>query len=257
MKIFLWILCVTFCVFTSLRAETYILTVQHSGSMWSLYSLHTMTKREIGDCNFYGPEKHIPIRDWHRFYHYNAGIDQTKDRIYFAHSIERFNNAKLPLNKENDKLLIVLRNFKECFSSLRISPNQLIEILSKPKRNVFLQNLVNNLNLYESWSPENRLLVYYEDLLVRPQETFESMLAWLGEDSQSVHDYMQDLDTHKANCLHLYKTNKVIKGFANTKSKGQTVFYTKNVSTESLQTIDQLFAKKYPHLWKYFERFKS
>ncbi len=236
--------------------HTYMLTVQHSGSMWTLYSLHTMTQQRICDCNPNRAEPRKLIRDWHKFFNYQSTINSEKPPIYFSHSSNRFTLANLPLRHHTDKLLIVLRNFKECFLSLKRSPQAVIDMLSAKNLDIFLSNLVTNLKLYDSWNPDNRLLIYYEDLMTNPSVEFEKISNWLHERPEVVTSFMKDYNKHKSTCFNLYK-ERFSKGMGNTKSKGDPISHTKPVDLNTLKKMDYLFKSRFPQLWKYFERFES
>ena len=230
------------------QPNLFLLTVNHSGSMWTLYSMHSLTHRRIVDCNL------SHLKCWHQLYNYRLKIDQSLSPLYFAHTIEMFENVPGGYLPERDKLIVVLRNYKEVFLSIKLTAQKALEALQAQADDRITYRLIRNLNTYESWPEEKRLLIYFEDLMTNPKGCYEKILAFTGDSSSRLNQYLSDIQIHRDRSIQLYNSAPKL---GQARSKGACKYHSEKTTLKQLKCMDECFRKLYPNLWKYFERFKS
>jgi len=116
---------------------------------------------------------------------------------------------------------------------------------------------ITNLTLYEKWDEENKLLIYYEDLISDPRGVITRLLNFLHEEVDCIESFMKDYQKWSKEILDSYCQNKP---YAYELSSGgnKEVFHSKGFSDESLVEIDNHIEKTYPNLWyKYLRRYKN
>ncbi len=128
----------------------------------------------------------------------------------------------------------------------------------------FMETYLERFREYESWPPENRLLVFYEDFITQINgEATVKLLDFIGEEPTFYYDYIQHKEEYQTRILNSYK-NQHNKNKKNSLSGGSSVggakeiYYTQDKPPRVLIYIDELLKKKEPKIWeKYLKRFKT
>ena len=109
-------------------------------------------------------------------------------------------------DERHDLLILIVRNPKESLirhNGSKITFNFLTEqgsMTNPGMPKVYFENLM----VYDSWNPNNRLLVYYEDLITKPKETLTQILLFLDESTEHLDYFMQKYTrTKKSNCNYI------------------------------------------------------
>ena len=111
---------------------------------------------------------------------------------------------------------------------------------------------INNLKKYDSWNPNKRLLVYYEDLIEEPEETFKKILSFFGKDTSLVEILMKDFENFKVEILKKY-----IKSQGYSATRGNDIyFHSKKFRPFEIYNMDKAISSRHPKLWeKYLKRY--
>jgi hypothetical protein len=287
-----------FFVFFSfnLFSTNHLITFPHSSLHWLLYQFtHLSHKKSVGlaayrewkDNNY-----HVSFNSWtslHRDY-------QEKNKklndifLFHVHSYSKFKFFNI--NESNkDKLILVLRNYNDCFS--RNAYAHLLIKTKMPKHDyhlklakdlqylfkalyrkyndysyVFLRHLdsnsVNfskfqsvdyfqNLYYFDNYQKQ-KLLVFYEDLMKNPKREMVRMFNFLGEDKHRFNSFYNNLDAHKNESLRLYVRAQ---GKSFTKGENKNV-HVDNLGKDICKSIDEIIKKRHPLLWeKYLNRYET
>ena len=143
----------------------------------------------------------------------------------------------------NDKLILIVRNPKEALSRHGGREITLPMLLGQQaKGNDDPRIYFDNIALFDEWAPENRLLIYYEDLLSRPIQTLVRAIMFLGEPLDYIDDFMNHYDFHKKKAIDLYRESQ---------SHGDDLlFHSKLIDAEYRKQIDQWIKELHPAIWK-------
>ena len=146
------------------KNKIFLLSYPRSGNTWMRYCLESLTKRPT--LEYLGGNEFPGLNEWWPFSMKFANIDISKDIIWKIHFRYVLKKAGY-FNKNRDKIILLLRDYKEA-----LIRNKGIHIFDG---NFFIkkavQRFLDNLVLFDEWSPENRLLIHYEDLIKSPKPT--------------------------------------------------------------------------------------
>ncbi|MDX8430981.1 MAG: sulfotransferase domain-containing protein [Candidatus Algichlamydia australiensis] len=208
---------------SSSEFDLYFLTYPRCGTHWLMYCIGHFSHRE---CRA-GPKlisystagiEHDPTLPPYRHTHFHSQVEKSDDTL----------------------LILQVRNYKECMIRHHRSVKKALQNISEKK------NYFENLKLYDSWDPERRLLVYYEDLILHPKQTLTKVLKFLDcYDEQELEEFLFNIAAHRRKVLQFYKK------YGGARSKGKDLTYhSKDVSDRELQALDDYAKKNYPNLWK-------
>ncbi|MCB1111160.1 MAG: sulfotransferase domain-containing protein [Chlamydiales bacterium] len=222
-----------------------LLRAPRSGSHWFFYCCNTLFGKNI--CKETGTilDKY-PIKDG--------------GNLFIAH-----NPYDLHLDENNDRLILLIRNYRECMLREFDTPESVKkEILCQAECNAladdrsWVLNLrknhyFHNLRVYEHWHPEKRMIVYYEDLLLNPESVLRQVAEFIGEKEkeQTIQAFIDNLDEHIENSLGIYEQTY------HSHTRGKSLLYhTHRVGLEASYEIDQLVIEYFPDLVdKYLTRY--
>jgi hypothetical protein len=225
--------------------KTIILANPRTGGHWLMYSLMSLTNRHISTANhsIYLSEKNV-YNPWNLEYNF------SQPSIYFTRSISYLDK----IDYETDKVILLVRDFKE--SLLREnneSIEKLFKILKNPKNSYY-----KIFKEFEKFQTENRVIVYYEDLLTNPAESITNILKFLGNfDQKKVTTFVKNIDTHKKESIDVYNKNPAFCG--KSLSMGEDLlWHSKLVRKDMLQFCDYLVKNKASDVWrKYLNRYET
>lgn len=216
---------------------TFLLSYPRSGNTWMRYVLEFTTGR---------PSFHrFNLKDnMNRPLAWLAGfdIDISKAPIEKIHSKKELGKTKG--NSQTDYLILIVRNPKEALSRHGGQITLPVLLGQESKGNADPRIYFNNIALYNSWNPARRLLIYYEDMIVYPRETFQKILAFLNEPFDKLDEFMAHFEEHKQKAITIYKVSE---------SEGNDLLYhSKMISPEHRKQIDAWIQELYPTIWQHY-----
>ena len=215
-----------------------VVTPPKSGTHWFMYSIAALTGIDtFADQRF---SKYIDY-------------DPGKGVLRHTHGLKL--KQYLPLGEEDEKVILLIRDYKECL--VRRWGYQYPMILKKldPKKNGGdLYSYVETLKRFDQWDEDKRLLLYYEDLILHPRATLKTVLDFLGEDDALLDDFLANMERHKQNSLSFYASNRT---YGRPISKGNDIHYhKKRIPRWYLDELDRIFTQHYPDIYqKYLKRY--
>ncbi len=160
-----------------------------------------------------------------------------------------------PWNKNGNKLICIVRNYRECISRehRKKSTDKLLH--EAFHKNPTFQHYMDNLRVFDEWDQNNRLLIYYEDLILHPVQEVKRVLAFLGEDSPE--NLTEDrLSQISEKTLGSYHIQHIRSGGSHSKGK-DLLHHSKNMSPRQLKRWDEVMKKLSPALWdSYLKRYE-
>jgi hypothetical protein len=141
-------------------------------------------------------------------------------------------------NDKDDKLILLLRNYRECLMRhYNENPLRAIQVLKKG-------SYLKNLNFFEKWEPKNRFLIFYEDLVVNPKRVFENLMVFLNKKKEIVEPFFNEKEYHKNQCYKIYE-------FQGGGRSGDDLLYHSKMMPEHIAiNMDNFLQNQYPILWK-------
>lgn len=225
-------------VCTSLLAKEpniYLVTYPRSATNWMMYCMTTLTDRG------WSLNSGTPYRP--------AGVQRDPTLQPFRHT-HNFQGLQRQASPNKDLLILLLRNYKECMIRQCGSIDAVLKTL--PKESVYFKNL----QLFDEWAPERRLLVYYEDFMRYPEETLARAMEFVASPNKNrLKMFIKELPQHREKVFQYYRSKR--RGGTNSQGK-DLLYHSKNVDKEKLVYLDEYAQKMYPnlfdkYLWMYAE----
>lgn len=186
----------------------------------------------------------------------NMKLDYSKPILYRTH----FPQDLRKINKQENKLLYILRNPKECIYRHNFQKFAYVENFRDLFRDddVIVREYMEGLEIFDTWESSLRFLVHYENLLTDPVGTLTQILQFFNESIPPTLT-KEVLHTISQKTLNSYNKQHKEAGMDGSHSKGEDLLYhTKNMPLEILQDIDASLEKNYPVLWNnYLNRYQS
>ena len=206
--------------------EVVLLTYPRSGANWLMYCVTKLTNR--GWSHKQGEISYTPG---------NISYDRAKKRYHQTHY---WHAIAKHIDSDSDYLMMIVRNPKECITRHNGSLESGIKNFNNWR--YFLQNL----ELFDSWSEEKRLLVYYEDLMRNPKAELQRVLEFLGEYKINAFEtFIRNLPKHQRFVLSYYDRQR-----GGSKSRGKDLLYhSKSALDEVQKEFDALIKEQYPIIW--------
>jgi hypothetical protein len=123
----------------------------------------------------------------------------------------------------------------------------------------FLDEYLEAFEVYNSWCPDTRKLVFYEDFIVNQNETLLQLLEFMKEEPTYLEDFLENRDEYISQLLNSYTTQHTHNlGGSSSKDVPKAIYYTKNIDKDQLKLIDEFIKKESPDFWeKYLNRFET
>jgi hypothetical protein len=223
-----------------------------SGTNLVSCSLNAITRKPVGV---------FPGKQYARLMNERLGLDMISDEpfIYRTHSFVDVAKA----SPEFSRLVFLTRNPKELllrhFSIIQKSD------LHQNHIQAFLNEYLDYFRVLDSWPVNNRILLFYEDVIANLDQSLLTILDFIGEEPNFMDDYIlhkteyldKILNVYKAICKNQRKGEASREG-ESTREKPMPIYYTQNKSSELLKYIDQVLEEKDPVIWeKYLKRFQT
>lgn len=232
--------------------KTYLLSFPGSGNTWLRYCIEFLTKRPTLEMRTQKITKiNCPIGYW-----LDMQTDYTKLPVWKVHYIDQMKSMGT-FDPSNETLIVIVRNPKEALPRIFNLLSQRNK--NKPLENPIAKELFNNsltmnyfdiLNLYDSWCPDKRHLIYYEDLITQPENVLRNLLHFLQDTPDYIDEFMLCYYEHKCTSLSMYEKQEDSSLTKGEKTKHHALL----MSPEERQKLDQYIAYVFPDIWqKYLE----
>ena len=234
-----------------------VLSPGGSGTHLSLLNLHVLTKQPI--CLIKPRGRVAP----YRFLGLNS--DATKAPIYHTHMPP---HLKI-LDHETNKLVLVLRNYKEWIVREFISHSQKAgDKIGLPLSAASGQKILNNLHkmgmyyrfleVFEKWPENQRLLLHYEDLVDRPEITLTQLRDFLNIDAVDLETQVDELKALQIQSLEYYHKRFSGHGGSLSQGKKSNSYHTDGFPRSILKNADTLMRALRPELYdRYLPRYTT
>jgi hypothetical protein len=189
----------------------------------------------------------------YRYFADVISIDYSKPYIHRTHYAYLFNPPYFdyaPPNPKEDLLLVLVRDPVE--SAIRTYMHEgdkpyswMMSELSKKG----YEALEDALQFFDSWPSERRLLIYYEDQMLYPREMIEKIVCFIGESTDNVDEFIENIDHHRATTLALYDKPM---------SQGKDLTYhARSLSKRQVKQLRATIEASMPLLWeRYLSRYE-
>lgn len=228
--------------------EWLVLTYLHSGTNWTMSVVQIMNQNPIYMLDYL---RHGDTRE--QWNHSGVEVDYTKSRLCFTH--ESYIIPK-GLDPSRNKLLVVLRNYKECLvQTLQWTPSEFLNGITKDHRDYKIY--IDNLYYYDEWGdPSTKLLIFYEDLISDPATQITRIAKFFDIEDSKVEEFMENYD---------YWREVVYQGYARqhihdppTSGGNKKVYHSKDFPLEILREADHHIKERHPMIWdKYLSRYET
>jgi len=218
-----------FCEAT-LFSNTFLLSFPRSGNTWLRYIIEHTADSPTLEGGGGGINQPMLAQLQNHLYQYPPIF-----KTHFCHDVG-----------QNDTLILVVRDYKEC-----IIRHALHE--SNPPYRQMVDEYFKNLSVFDAHPNEKKLLIFYEDIVVDPKPTVEQLCHFLSQHSeQRIDSFFKDFETHKEQCLALYR-----KKIGPTVTNGQKIkFHNNEANREAIDTINHIVNEEHRELSeKYLERY--
>lgn len=222
-----------------------LLTKERSGTNWTIAILQILTRKPVA---LFDESKNVTNR-------LKLELDNTKSPLYRTHDV-------LPgmrkIDPSKNKLLMTLRNYKECVFRKNKNPMQFYnDVISE--RGSF-KHYIDNLRFFDSWSnEETKHLIYYEDLITEPRENITHLLNFFDENTDNLDDFFNHYDYWRDLVMASYdKQHKVTTKRMVSSNGDKTIFHSVEIPLFLQKKIDKHIKEHYPELWKkYLSRYET
>ncbi len=270
-KNFLFLLITSFIVVSDVQAKIYVLGYPKSGNNLLCYSLANILRKPVllGQGVLFEPNPLGDVSAWIGKYKEKIKTEELIDVINFEHHPAGLSLHKA--NQINDYLIVIVRNYRECFIRGMLQERENGEALFEPQEVLtkveLLRSLdsipdcydtnaidyINVLRCYDEWNPEKRILVYYEDLIEDFDLTMKNCLISMNVDIQctSLDEFLMQKRERLAESRNNYR-------FGETVSENDINHHTKKwLSIDVIKQIDMEMKTNFPYFWdKYLSHYE-
>ncbi len=223
---------------------TVLLAYPRSGSTWLRYCIEFLSKRptgvpksgNLGDNSIC--EK-IP----------NMGVDTSKPSIiYKTHNIPGF-------NENYDKMIVIVRDYKEVISRHnKAKPKELTLRKRFPRDTRGMENEdTDYIKIIEQYDvlKEDKILIYYEDLMLHPRKVLAEVLDLLDVDYRYLDEFIKNYRSHQFNGVKSYHDKSYTFGAVK-----KLKYHQSKISPHILNDMTSLLKKRHAGIFdKYLKRY--
>lgn len=227
-----------------------LLSYPRSGNTWYRYCIEFLTKKPT-----LGYQTNAAIK-WDKKPIGNfviLGVDlNAKNILIKRHAIEM-------LHEDVDKLILLIRDYKECI----VRHNELIgtpltiDVLvnacscksTDRHPHQIAKGYIRAIEYYDSFT-KNKMIVYYEDLITDLQSVMKKSLTFLNEKDAYLDSLIKNITFHENQCIDLYELSS---------TKGKNVkHHSKQMSSEERKEWDSFLLNNHEALFnKYLKRYEE
>ena len=215
----------------------YLLTEPRSGTHWLQASIQYLTNRRV-----------LPFEQARIYSHslpmfgmniLEVPIDKGKKPIFRTHCEKNMVKTigNVTTFSKGNKLIFLTRNYKEIFArhmGTRCQPN--FEIATKKLRFILVDYL-KKIAFFDRWDTNNRLFLYYEDMITSPEKVFTQVAKFVDADQTQLKLYFQEYDDNRKKSFSFYQKHVV----SGAKSTGnETKFHSLKLTGPQRKRLDQI-----------------
>lgn len=222
--------------------RTLLLSYPRSGNTWLRYCVETLTDKKTTSVLIppYDTKKGLEdlIRKGMSPMDKDSLIETKKNQIILEKSHVWRESLNSIFNKKNkSKLILIIRDYKE---SIPINTNY-----NKSKYLEESQKFNDNLDIFNK-TDLDKLLIYYEDLILNPKKILSEVLHFLNEyDEKKLNLFIESIDHHKSKSISIYDK------FQGSRTKGKDLHaHKKKLNESDLDYLDSLFTNKLINKYK-------
>ena len=230
-------------LFKNNNPKTFLLSYTRSGSTWLTRSISTMHQNQLAS---YIDEFQRHSRDYQ--------IDLLSSPPH--HFIKVHNPLVVKSQSkgsENNNLIVIVRNYFECMISSTGNFECALRDLLKTKipDHFNVHDYFNILKMYDSWDPNHRILIYYEDLITNFYSEMKRVVDFLQTPLKNLENFMNNYEKHRLTQLQSYDKQHQLK------SDGKDLlFHSRDIPLSKLKAMEFYIKNRYPFLWeKYLSRY--
>lgn len=223
--------------------NTILLSYRRSGTHMIMYIISYLTKRPCGDSRF----------------DLITNANHDLPRVFQVHNLNQTKSwYEINLNPAEDYLLLIVRNYKECMMREFLDDyEKVVRHLQDPSEDIESLRYFENLENFDRWDPERRLLVYFEDVISDPKRECQRLLGFLNQSDEYLENFIHDVDAHFAASLDFYAANEGGTFSRCEDANSSNVTYHTELLPEGIEEeMDRIVLEKYPELcFKYLSRY--
>ncbi|MFW9880575.1 MAG: sulfotransferase domain-containing protein [Candidatus Thorarchaeota archaeon] len=156
--------------------KEFLLGCKRSGNNWTIAILQILIGKPVRTV------KNPEFENYGGFNRLGLDLDQTKSILYRTHNIYP---ELRQIDQSKNKLIFIIRNYKECLvRGFKYTAKELYSVVLGDKAG--FKHYIENLQFYENWKDETKFIIFYEDLIFKPQETIKKLLAFLNRRARAV-----------------------------------------------------------------------
>jgi hypothetical protein len=184
-----------------------LLSFPRSGNTWIRYIVEFISKRPtskapVKRCGAGFLEKNGVIST-----DLNLGVDISKKVILIKRHTLTLNWDNW--TKDNCRLVLLVRNYKEAIlrHASAINKNRDVKEINK-----HIVEYIHCLSSYDRFAGQ-KILIYYEDLILKPKQEADRLVAFLGiPKGEHFEKFFDKYEYHKNRCLKYYKPGTMTHG---------------------------------------------
>lgn len=219
--------------------ECTLVSYPRSGQTWLRYCFEVIT-----DLSVYG---NIPLTD-----ELNYNLSVVKKNINYFKLATTHNFYASQEKHKSNKLILLLRNYKECIRRHR-EDNYFDDLISKKYCIKEEPSYLMNLKLFDECNLE-KIYIYYEDLIVYPKETLIKVFNFMNIKTYDIDNFMKNYKIHKNKSVSKYKD--IFKKENQTTNGDKLLYYSLGKEKENKLMEDYLkfyFPKLYNKFLKVYD----
>ncbi len=166
------------------ESSVYLLSSPRSANTWTRYCIENLVGRRTKEID---PRKAMnePLA-----YLLNYEVDETLPFVYKLH--------RPPVGENENYLIVLVRDYMELFESAEMHTNVWPLIFS-------IKNYMDILKTYDEWSKHKRLLIYYEDLVLKPRTELKRLCNFFSCSDEKVSPFLRNIKEHKKKLIKIYE----------------------------------------------------
>ncbi|MFQ5965699.1 MAG: hypothetical protein ACE5KZ_15610 [Candidatus Scalinduaceae bacterium] len=172
--------------------------------------------------------------------------------------IDRAHRA-YPVMKFYKKVVLIIRDYRECIlrhhKDIWSDYPNVVALLTDAELEQPTSWYIKNIEAFDAFQGE-KLLIYYEELLEKPEETIMELSAFLGLDQKKTKLFLEDIDVHFQYSVNVYTREGHCSETSSTKD---VRFHAETKLTpDQVKEFDEFYFSRYPDLSnKYLLRYNT
>lgn len=221
-----------------MAAPSYLLSYPRSGNTFIRYCVEYISLRPTQGVD-------VGVHGW-AVAKYGVGLKNVN--IGMPPILKKKHNINSN-DDRNRKMVCIVRNYKEAI----VRHRQYVNVTAGP---VDFEMYINILRVFDSWKKDQRLLVYYEDLIKLPIKTMRSICEFIEINTDRFDLFVDNFETIRKNAVISY-----CKGRGDPKSytQGKHEFYhIQHLDDQQRKNWDNYFKDNHKDLFdKYLTRYQE